>query len=191
MIDIMSDFPAELARLPGHVMHASAGSLLFCRGERVRRMYLVQRGCVHLRRLDPDGAGAVMQRAEAGFLLAESSLFADRYHCDAHVIVDSQLRVINKAAVERALEESPGLVRDLARHLAHEVQRTRIRVEVLGKKTVKEKLDTWLVLHAGALPQKGGWRAVAEDLNVSPEALYRELKRRELKGVGSISGEFK
>lgn len=125
-----------------------------------------------------DGGSAVMQRAEAGFLLAESSVFGSRYHCDAHVVMPSDLRVIDKTAVEHALVAAPELMRDLARHLAQEVQRTRIRVEVLGKKTVKERLDTWLVLHSGVIPERGAWRTVAEDLNVSPEALYRELKRR-------------
>jgi hypothetical protein len=41
-------------------------------------------------------------------------------------------------------------------------------------------LDGWLNWHGGELPPKGEWKALAEQLSISPEALYREIARRKI-----------
>jgi hypothetical protein len=43
---------------------------------------------------------------------------------------------------------------------------------------VEARLDAWLALKQGGLPEKGRWRELAECLAVTPEALYREISRR-------------
>jgi hypothetical protein len=65
-----------------------------------------------------------------------------------------------------------------ARHLGREVMRMRSRVEILRRRTVQDRLDGWFALNGGALPAKGSWRSIADDIGVSPEAFYRELQRR-------------
>jgi hypothetical protein len=50
-------------------------------------------------------------------------------------------------------------------------------MEVVSLKTVAERLDAYLAL-GGELPPKGQLVHLASELNVSPEALYRELSRR-------------
>ena len=82
------------------------------------------------------------------------------------------------AHVRAALDSEPALTRDLARHLGEEVRRMRSKVELLSHRTVAERLDCWLALNGGSLPQRGHWRSVAEDIGTSPEAFYRELQRR-------------
>ena len=119
-----------------------------------------------------------MQRALEGALLAESSIFSTAYHCAGVVVADAVLDRADMAQVRSALREDPNLVEQLTRHLAREVQRTRSRVELLTRKTVAKRLDGWLALNDGKLPKRGTWRAVADDIDVSPEAFYRELKRR-------------
>lgn len=64
-----------------------------------------------------------------------------------------------------------------ARHLAHEVQQARLQSEILSLKTVAARLDAWVSWH-GRLPTRGHWSAVAHEVGVSPEALYREIARR-------------
>jgi CRP-like cAMP-binding protein len=87
------------------------------------------------------------------------------------------------AQVRQALDDRPGLMRELAQHLGREVHRLRSRVELLSRKTVADRLDGWLALNGGKLPQRGQWRTVAEDIGISPEAFYRELqRRRQLRG---------
>jgi hypothetical protein len=64
------------------------------------------------------------------------------------------------------------------KHLGREVQKARTRGEILSRRTVREKLDAWLAENGGALPDKGVWRHLADEIAVSPEALYREIARR-------------
>jgi len=178
MISIMSALVAALSQLPTDRVVLGAGETLFRQGDAVRFLYLVRAGCVHLVRHDAGGGLAVMQRALAGMALAESSIFSEVYHCDAVAVADSELTRIVRADFRRAAEGDPRLMEDLARHLAREVQRARVRVEVLSKRTVRERLDAWLALNDGAWPARGGMIAVAQDIGVSPEAFYREMQRR-------------
>jgi len=184
MIGIMSGLIEALSHLPSQDMALRAGQALFYSGDPVRSLYVVCSGCIQLTRSDANGIGAVMQRATAGTVLAESSLFSETYHCDAVVIADAGVQRFEKKVVREAMARTPALVEDVARHLAREVQRTRVRVEVLSKRTVRERLEAWLVFNDGVLPPAGNWRAVAEDIGVSPEAFYRELQRRRANAGG-------
>lgn len=80
-------------------------------------------------------------------------------------------------ALRRALDE-PALARAWCAMLAHELQATRARAALLGLRGVAERLDAWLVLTNGGLPPKGERRGLADELGVTPEALYRELAKR-------------
>jgi CRP-like cAMP-binding protein len=177
MIAIMSTLIEALEPLLSREMERVAGSVLFRQGDPVRHYYVVRSGCAHLVRWGADGTCAVMQRATDGSVLAEASVFAGAYHCDALCVVDSVVARADMARVRAALDSEPDVLRELARHLGHEVHRMRARVELLARRTVVERLDAWLALN-GQLPDRGGWRAIAEDIGVSPEAFYRELQRR-------------
>ena len=178
MIAIMSDWIEALATMLGPDRQAEANSVLFRQGDNVQFMYVVRSGCVHLVRWGENGSSAVMQRAEAPAALAESSIFSSAYHCDGVCITEAVIARAKVAKVRKALDERPDLLRKLTRHLAREVQKTRSRLELLTRRTVAERLDGWLALNDGALPMRGQWRGVAEDIGVSPEAFYRELQRR-------------
>src|SRR5438270_1271061 len=178
MIAIMSDWIEALEPLLGPGIEAEAKSVLFRQGDKVRYLYVVRAGCVHLVRFGENGSSAVMQRAAAPAALAESSVFSSTYHCGGECVSDSILARAQITADRAALDRQPELLRKLNRHLASEVQRTRSRVELLSRRTVAERLDGWLAFNGDALPTRGHWRSVAEDIGVSPEAFYRELQRR-------------
>jgi CRP-like cAMP-binding protein len=182
MIAIMSGLIEALSNLPSRPVSAATGETLFHAGDPVRFLYLVRSGCMHLTRFDAEGGAAVMQRAVAGTALAESSIFSEVYHCDAVAVADTELLRIALPDLRRAAREAPGLMEAIARHLAREVQRTRIRVEVLAKRTVRERLDAWLALGDGQWPARGTMAAIAQDIGVSPEAFYREMQRRRRAG---------
>jgi CRP-like cAMP-binding protein len=74
--------------------------------------------------------------------------------------------------------DHPGFARAFASHLAYNVQRARAHAEILSMKRVAERVDAWVALNDGVLPPKGGWHHVAAEINVSPEAMYRELARQ-------------
>jgi len=174
----MSDLFGELRMLNGRTARAGAGDVLFRRQDRIRYLYLVEEGAAQLTRYSEGGALIVMQRALPGMMLAEASIFNEHYHCDG--MAASALRAwrIPMTSVRRRLEEAPELARILAAYLAREVQRQRIRSEILSIRTVRGRLDAWLAFNGDALPPRGNWKGIAEDIGVSPEAFYRELASR-------------
>ncbi len=178
MIAVMSTAIERILGLTGRERPLAAGSVLFRAGERVVSLFVVTGGELRLVRPLPHGAPLTLQRAAPGMLLAEASLFAERYHCDAVATMESRVRAAPLRLLRIALRDDAGFAAALMRHLAHEVQRGRAQAEILSLKTVAERVDAWVELNGGVLPAKGGWRHLAAEVGVSPEALYRELARR-------------
>ena len=178
MIRIMSGaLVDDLSKLVEGERRLAAGDVLFRAGDRVMALHLVAAGALRLTRTLPHGLELTLQRAGTGALLAEASLFVERYHCDATATESSLVRIVPLRRVRAALKADPALTFALIRYLAEEVQRTRSRAEMLTLKTVGERVDAWVALN-GALPPKGHWHELASEIGVTPEALYRELARR-------------
>lgn len=179
MIAIMfAPHVARLVPLSDRDLSLADGQLVFGIGEAVRFLFVVREGSVTMLRRHAAGAALVLQRVHAGELVAEASVFAARYHCEATADGDTVLARIPKARVVALQAEDPGWLRDFAAHLASEVQRARARAELLSLKKVGDRLDAWFSLHDGGVPERGQWVGWAAELGVTPEALYRELARR-------------
>jgi CRP/FNR family transcriptional regulator, dissimilatory nitrate respiration regulator len=179
MIAIMSQAVIDrLSKLAHRTQELAAGDVMFRAGDPVRSLFLVVAGGLRLVRSLPHGTQLILQRAGPGTILAEASLFADRYHCEAVAADPSILRVVPRRRVEALLGDDPDFARAWTVHLAREVQNARARAEVLALKTVRQRVDAWLALNGGALPPKGGWQRIASEIGTSPEALYRELAKR-------------
>ena len=176
----MSGLFSILLPMAARELRIQAGGVLFQRGDPVERLYLVRSGHVRLSRFDENGMPAVMQRAGPCGVLAEGSIFSDAYHCDAAALTEAELCVVDMRRLRQALAAEPALMEAVARHLADEVQRTRGRVEILSRRTVRDRLDAWLAFNGSALPPRGQLKSAAEEIGVSPEAFYRELRRRRL-----------
>lgn len=150
MIDIMLEQTIDLFRRSAPVARElEGGAFLFHAGDPVGVLHLVEVGEVRLLRRQVDGTSLILQRAHAGSLVAEASLASDHYHCDAIAVRPSRLRAVAKPALLAAMADDQGLAR------------------------------AWLAGHDGRLPEKGTWRSLAGEIGVSPEALYRELGKRQ------------
>ncbi len=100
MIAIMSSgWLARLDALVQDEVRLREGQLLFGTGDTVRSIFVVRSGAVRLERHQASGDPLVLQRVGPGQLLAEASLFAGRYHCDAVAADASVLARIPKARV--------------------------------------------------------------------------------------------
>jgi len=155
-----------------------AGDAVFRRGDPIRHMHVVISGTTCLMRYTEAGSPVVLQRAESGTLLAESSLFATSYHCDGVALGEVAMHRVTARSVKAAMQADAELAMAFAAYLAREVQRMRMKAELLSIRSVRDRLDGWLAFNAGALPPRGNWKQLAGELGVSPEALYRELARR-------------
>jgi CRP/FNR family transcriptional regulator, dissimilatory nitrate respiration regulator len=178
MITIMSiSLRSLLAEMRGQELSYAAGQHIFEQGEPVRQIHVVQSGSTFLIRRQTDGAALVLQRAEAGEVLAEASLYSESYHCAAEAQSASSTWAISKRELRKHLADNGSFAHAWAKHPAHEVQRARLHAEIVSLKTVSARVDAWIAWN-GPLPLKGEWANVAFQIGVSPEALYRELARR-------------
>lgn len=152
------------------------GAVLFRREDRVRSMYLVRSGIVELERPLADGTALTLNVAKAGMALAEASLFATTYHCDAIARMNAEIAIMPRVTFLSALCKQPDAALSLIETYAKEVQAQRSRIEILRLRRVSDRLDVWLELHGET--STGEWIRVADQIGVSPPALYRELARR-------------
>ena len=178
MIEIMSDHWLKFFEgAPSHAL--DAGETLFRRDDPVERAFLVRTGRIFLRRALLDGGLLTLHTARAGELVAEASLFADRYHCDAVTDVPTTVAVIDKQKLVSALTDETSVERLAAnafKHTAKEIQSLRTRLEIMRLRRVADRLDAYLELFGP--PDAGAWVRVADWIGVSPPALYRERARR-------------
>lgn len=174
MIIIMSDWILIFDGAP--IREVAKGEAVFRQADQVRFMYLVRSGAIALERPLPDGAPLTLHIATSGMALAEASLFAETYHCDAIARSDAQVATLDRATFLTAIRNRPDAALCLIETLAKKVQAQRARVEILRLKRVADRLDAWLDLYGR--PSKGEWINVAEQIGVSPPTLYRELARR-------------
>lgn len=179
MIAIMLDNFWQLsAHLPWRSRELGHGETLFHRGDRVRRFHRVEHGKVRLIRYQPSGGSVVLQTAQPGEALAEASVFADTYHCDAIASEISITNSVTLATFRQFLARHASANQQWMSHLGRSAQEARFRAEMNAMKTVDERLDAWLDWKQLNLPERGAWRSLAEEIGVTPEALYRTLARR-------------
>lgn len=105
-------------------------------------------------------------------------MFSEHYHCDAMAAAKTHILAVPIGVIRDLLNDEPAFARAWTRHLSHELQSARKRAEIVSLRTVGARLDAWLTWNDGQLPSKGEWRRLAEEIGVSPEALYRELSGR-------------
>jgi CRP/FNR family transcriptional regulator, dissimilatory nitrate respiration regulator len=179
MIVIMSKkFFDLLGSIPANSREIRKGALLFEQGDLVQTLTRVDDGEIHLLRRQIDGAEFILQRATKGSIIAEASLMTETYHCAAIAIVASRLTYWPRNVVRARIAQDNQLAEAYAAHLATEVRTARLRAEIASLRRIQDRLDAWLIWHDGTLPVKGGWHILAREINVTPEALYRELARR-------------
>jgi CRP-like cAMP-binding protein len=175
MITIMwQNFPIFEAKC---VRRLNRGDIVFRSGSNVTDVFLVRSGRITLVRSLPSGQQVVLQRASPGHIVAEASVYAQRYHCDGLASEASELVSMPRKSFLNALRSDAHLSEAWAAHLAQGVQQARMRAEIRSLKTVAERLDAWTAEY-GKLPKRGQWQGLADELSVSREALYREMARR-------------
>ncbi len=173
-----NSFSRYLDQLPHTVRHLDDGALLFERGDAIAGFCRVISGEIRLLRRQDDGNEFILQRARRGALVAEASLFSDCYHCAAVAVGKTDVMIFRRALVQELIRNDADAALAYAHHMARELQQARMRAEIASFRRVADRLDAWLVWHDGRMPRRGEWLSLAQEIGVSPEALYREMARR-------------
>ncbi len=93
-----------------HLLHQTRslkrGDVLFQQGDEATAIYSIEKGRVRLVRRTFDGHPVLIHTALAGEFLAEASLFADTYHCDAVASEPSRVQVYPREAVLKEIRSN-------------------------------------------------------------------------------------
>lgn len=135
----------ELSRLCSIISTANveAGGTVISEGEPANDLFNVVRGSVKLYKLLPNG-----RRQVTGFLFAGDFLgiaLNDTYAYSAEAIEPLQLCRFPRRRLEALLAEMPKLERKLLGTTAHELAAAQDQMVLLGRKTARERVATFLV----------------------------------------------
>ena len=163
-----------------------AGQSLFRQGDPAVGLYEVISGKVRLARVDRSGREAVLYSAAAGDTIAEASLFAPAYHCDAIATTPAAVRLYPKAALLAELQRDPEAAQAFMAMLARQVMSLRTRLEERNIHSARERVRHHLAINAGpdghTVTLKGTLKELAAVLGLTHEALYRTLAEMESEG---------
>jgi CRP-like cAMP-binding protein len=168
------------------VRRLQSGQPLFSQGDAAAAVFGVEEGSVRLQRRTYDGRSVTLHTARAGELLAEASLFADCYHCDARALESARVRVFPKPNLLRAVCERPEVAQLLLEILAKQVQALRFAVELRNARSARDRLLLYIELKAGpdgAVALRRPLQDIAAEIGLTREALYRTLADCERRGV--------
>jgi CRP/FNR family transcriptional regulator len=136
---------SELARLRAIISttHVDTGATVISEGDPAADLFNVVRGTVKLYKLLPDG-----RRLVTGFLFPGDFLgiaLNDTYAYSAEAIEPVQLCRFPRKKLEALLAELPRLERRLLGETAHELAAAQDQMLLLGRKTAKERVASFLV----------------------------------------------
>ena len=113
-----------------------------------------------------------MQRSRTGFV-AEASLNAQAYHCDAAVVVDGTVLCFPIQAFQAALDKDSIFHRAWSTHLSLEVRKLRAQCERLSLNTAAERIIHYIEAEGadGSIILTQSRKAWASELGLTHESL--------------------
>ncbi len=164
----------------------SEGEHLFRIGDPVRNIYDIVSGSMKMTRPLVDGNDAVLHFVLAGEQVAEASLFADHYHCNAIATSPTTLRVRAKQEVLAEIERSPEFAKSYVKLLSEQVRQLRLQMEVRSIRSARARILRYLNVQSnaeGSVELATSLKEIANRIGLTHEAFYRELKKLETTGL--------
>ncbi len=134
-------------------VEAADGSTIFGESDPADHVFNITTGAVKVYKLMPDG-----RRAITGFLFPGDFLgltHRESYAYSAEAISPTKLCKFPRAKLERLLEDMPKLERRLLGLASHELAAAQDQMLLLGRKTAKERVASFLVLLSNAARRHG------------------------------------
>ncbi|MCA1805295.1 MAG: Crp/Fnr family transcriptional regulator [Xanthomonadaceae bacterium] len=151
-------------------------------GDKVEYLYLVNAGQVYLQHLNPTGNVVVLQRIGPGEFLAECSLSMSTYGFDAKCPADTELRRFPVRQFRDALYSDGHFAAEWAMYLSDQLRAKFARIELHNIKNARDRILRYLIEMAdpaGGVALRGSLRALAAELGIAHEVLYRTLAQLE------------
>jgi len=184
--------PATVRDLASH-RSIPKGESIFRVGAHAGHVFFLQRGRVVLHRFGPAGEEVVIHIADAGEFFAEASLHADRYHCTAVALRDSEVAAISSIDLGARIQSDPRFAMQWLESLSAQLRKVRARVERLSIRGTAERVRHLLLTEgSGKVPTytlQGTARELAGQLGLTHEALYRALAAMQKDGTIGRTGK--
>ena len=152
---------------------------VFRQGQSVRWLYRITHGRLRLSRVLARGSEIVLARVSDCEILAEASVFAAHYHCDAFAESRSLLQRYPMRDIHALLNCHPGAAVAYSAHLATQIMELRAMIEMRAIRRADDRLLTWLRFRSQGTPPSfdghGLWPSVAKEIGLTGESLYRAL----------------
>lgn len=188
--------PSELARLAriGRSSHADPGSALFHEGDPAEQVYTLVEGMLQLHKLLEDG-----RRQIVGFLVPGDFVglaFGNQYAYTAEAVTPVRACAFRRAPFLVMLGEYPHLEQNLLARVSNELAAAQEQMLLLGRKTARERVASFLLRFADRLGIGDGERldlpmgraAVADYLGLTIETVSRTLTRLRAEGTIALEG---
>ena len=177
----------------GVARRLDAGEMLFTTGDPVRSLFVIERGQLRLLRHTAHGATLTLHVAQTGEAFAEASLFSRTYHCDAAADVSSLVRAYPKRrAAQSAARGSwsrPCPYRPPRAAGTSAPRPYRIAEHQIRSRRVLGYLHNHLSASAKHVELERTWKAIATEIGLTHEAVYRALAELERDGLIERDGK--
>jgi CRP-like cAMP-binding protein len=187
----LNGLAAATSRLP-----ASAGTVLFRRGEPCAGVYMIVYGQVKLAVHGADGAEKILEILGPGQTFGEPLMFLDEPHIGfAETLAESLLLLVGKAAVLATITSNPRFARSMLSSLAQRLQRVFTDIEAYTLKSGSQRVVEYLLREVpgdthDALDVRlpAAKSVVASRLSITREHFSRVLHELTHAGLIGVSG---
>lgn len=172
------------------------GETIYRYGDRVTAVYYVRSGKIDLSRYTVDGRLVTFGTVGAGDVFGDIDIYSDTYSCSASAKQTSQIVAYPVEQVYNRMTDNGDLTQALLDHSHQLVQTLKRRLMLLTIRSAQERTMAYFReqlreqsqdpsrADTQTLQLNKSLKAVAEELNISPEAFYRTLAH--LQKVGLI-----
>lgn len=164
---------------PDRSQELQAGDYLFRRDDDAHGAFVLESGHVQLIRALESGNELTLHRVYPGSSFAEAALFNSTYHCDCRAPVVSRVAVYSISRLTASFAHDPRLALTWAHRLADQVRHQRTLLEVRAIASAEERIVAYLRMpaHEGSAVELPSLRALAAELGLAEETVYRAVSR--------------
>jgi CRP-like cAMP-binding protein len=152
-----------------------ANRILFNKFDFVNNIYFLLDGDIKIINKLKNNEHFIIENCKSFKFISLNSIFFDKYEFSAIAYNPSTVISIDINLFKSNLKENPVLSNQVSLDLASQLNYTYKKIEILGERTVYQRIKKWMIFNDGCL-KKGSYNIIAREIFVSKEALYKELK---------------
>ena len=174
----------------------AAGSAVREYGDGGKEVGIITDGTADLVRIDYGGTRTILEHLETGSIFGEVLAFTVQTGDSISVVTEGGCRVMYMdydhimKRCENACRHHSQLVQNLFQLVTEQMQQMGQRVEVLSRRSIREKLLCYFVIHAknGAFTLPFTLSALADYIGSDRSAMMRELRKLRQEGLVQVEG---